>query len=613
MQVRNLILSSMLIGAGVPALLGLALLPRGVAGLDALDRGGRVASPLVLAGLLPVLYAYRAWTSEPLTFLVLLAVVGLLAERLFDRSFRAVPEFVREGFARLRPPDGLRRHLPTAIVLLAVVAYAVYFAYFTLLHHRRFGTAGFDLGINVNWAYNALSGSPWRSTVLYGPDGGHFLGNHAIFAMFLWLPLFALKPGAEVLLIYQSVAIAVAALPLYLFARSQIPRWSAVVVALAYLLYAPVHGPNFYDYHELPVALPFHFTLYWLIATNRLKWAALVVPILWAHREDMAVGLTVLGVFLALAGYRVRFGIGLAAASLLWFILIKFVIMPAAGSWWFADIYKELQPPGVGGYGGVVQTVLVNPGYFFSTLLREEKLLYFLHLFAPLVFLPARRWLLLLLAMPGFFFTLMTTAYPPTVSIAFQYTTHWIPYLFAATVIALRLLGQEFGAERRQAAVCALLLAVTAHSTVFGAVFQRNTFVGGFLPVSFVESEQDKRDYEGLRELAALIPESASVAATEQEVPHVAARTDVFTLKEQHGDATYLLVRRDGVMSQSVLSDAFERNDYGLLGRYDKVFYLFRKHHESKDTQQALVDLGLVRDQKKKKGSGKASSSDGHG
>jgi hypothetical protein len=32
---------------------------------------------------------------------------------------------------------------------------------------------------------------------------------------------------------------------LYLFATTQIPRWSAVVVAYAYLLYAPLHGPNF--------------------------------------------------------------------------------------------------------------------------------------------------------------------------------------------------------------------------------------------------------------------------------------------------------------------------------------------------------------------------------
>ena len=608
--VRNLILLSMLIGALLPALAGLIGLTRGMPGLDAVDRAGKIVTPLALTGLLPVLFSYRAWSAQPLTFLMLLGVVTLVAERLFTRSFRAIPDYVLEGIAQNHFAARLRPHLPTIVVVVAALAYAIYFSYYTLLHHRRFGTAGFDLGINVNWCYNALHGSPFRSTVLFGPDGGHFFAGHAIFAMFLWLPIYALKPGPEVLLIYQSVMIGIAAIPLYLFARSQIPRWSAVVVALAYLLYAPLHGPNFYDYHELPVALPFHFTLYWLLATNRIKWAMLVVPILWAHREDVSVGLTVLGIFLILSGYRVRFGIGLALASLCWFVLVKFVIMPRAGSWWFADIYKELQPAGSSGYGGVVQTILVNPAYFFSTLLREQKLIYFLHLFAPLAFLPMRRWLLMWLAIPGFFFTLMTTGYAPTVSIAFQYTTHWVPYVFAATVLGLRVVGQEFGAERRRGAVCALALAVSAHSMVFGAVLQHNTFVGGFLGVNFTESNKDRKDYEGLKGLAALIPEGASVAATEMEVPHVAARTDVFTLKDHHGDATYLLVRRSGIMNPQVLAAAFDRNDYGLVKQYDKTFYLFRKGLESEATHQALVDLGLAR-KKKQKRSGKPDSADG--
>jgi uncharacterized membrane protein len=605
--VRNLIMACMMIGAALPVLIGMLLLLRGLPGLDTVDRAGKVFAPLSLVGLVPVLFAHRAWGQQPLTFLLMLAVVALVAERLCERSFRAVPDYVLDGLANIRFAAKWRPHLPTIVVVAAALAYAIYFSHFTLMNHRRFGTYGFDLGINVNWCYNALQGSPFRSTVLFGPDGGHFFAGHAIFAMFMWLPVFALMPGPEILLIYQSVMIGIAAIPLYLFARTLLPRWTAAVVAVAYLIYAPLHGPNFYDYHELPVALPFHFTLYWLIATNRLKWAALVVPILWGHREDVSVGLTVLGLFLVLTGHRVRFGLGLAVASAIWFILVKFVLMPAMGAWWFIEIYKELQPNGTGGYGGVVQTILINPAYFFSTLLREQKLIYFLHLFAPVVFLPTRRLLLFMLALPGFCFTLMTTGYPPTVSIAFQYTTHWIPYIFAATVLALHVLGQQFGAERRRAAVCAMALAVSAHSTVFGAIFQHDSFVGGFAGVSFVETDEDRRNYEGFQALAKLIPPDASVAASENEIPHLSARRDAYTLKDVHGDATYVLVRRHGNMNVQVFKDAFERNDYGLVKQHKKLFYLFKKDLESEATQQALVDLGLAR-KKKPKNRGKPSA-----
>jgi uncharacterized membrane protein len=295
-----------------------------------------------------------------------------------------------------------------------------------------------------------------------------------------------------------------------------------------------------------------------------------------------------------LSGYRVRFGLALAASSLIWFMIIKFAIMPAAGSWWFADIYKELMPEGVRkGYGSVVQTILINPAFFLSTLLRQDKIVYFLHLFASLAFLPLRRWLLVLLALPGFFFTLMTTGYQPTVEIGFQYTTHWVPYLFAAMVLALRLLGQKFGAERRAAAACAALLAVTAHSAVFGAIFQHDEFVGGWNRVVFEESAHDRATYDGFRALIGLIPPEASVAASETEVPHVAARANVYTLKAAHGDADYLLVRKGGSYEVAVLRDAFQRNTYGLVSEYDDRFFLFKRGLESEGTAKALAQLGI--------------------
>jgi uncharacterized membrane protein len=592
---RNALLVSMLAGALLPALAATVAVLRGdVRRLDALDSAARVASPLVVAGFLPPLFAFRAWHDRPLTFLVLLGAVALAAEQLLDRSFRAAPDYLREGWIARATATRWSRHLPLALVAAAGLGYAVYFSHYTIVQHRRFGTYGFDLGINVNWCFNALQGHPLRCTVLFGPDGGNFISNHAIFAMALWLPIYALKPGAEILLVYQATMVGLAAIPLYLFGRTQLPRWTAVLVAFAYLVYAPLHGPNFYDYHELLVALPFHFLLYWAIATKRFRWAALMAVIIWAHREDMAVGLVLLGAFLVLSGNRARFGLVLAASSFVWFLIIKFAIMPSAGSWWFVDIYKELLPEGVRkSYGSVVQTILINPAFFLSTLLRQDKLVYFLHLFASLAFLPLRRWLLILLALPGFFFTLMTTGYRPTIEIGFQYTTHWVPYLFAATVLALRLLGQKLGAERRAAAACAGLLAVTAHSTVFGAILQHEEFVGGWSRVVFQESANDRARYEGFLALTRLIPPEASVAASEMEVPHVAARANAYTLKGAHGDADYLLIRKGGAYDVSIVKAALERNSYGLVSKYEDQFFLFKRGLESAETAPALAQLGI--------------------
>jgi uncharacterized membrane protein len=595
---RNRLGASMGIGAGV-LLLGalIYLLIRRRRGVPTLRRASEVILPLGVLFLLPSLFSAVPWNTRPLAYLVGLTISTLVLERLLVRAQRAWPQALAHKLrAKIRLSPATRRWLPLGIVIAGSIFYAVYFSYYTILNHQRLNTAAFDLGINVNWSYNALHGHPERSTVLFGPDGGHFLGNHAIFAMAFWLPIYAIKPGAEVLLIIQATLAGAAATTLYLFASTQVPRWSAVVIAYAYLFFAPLHGPNFYDFHELLPPLPLHFLLYWAIARQK-NWLVLVlVPVLWMFREDVAVGLTILGTFLLVTGARPRMGLLMAMASGVWFVLIKFVIMPSYWQGWFANIYKELQAPGTHGYSTIVQTILINPFYFLSTLLTEQKLIYFLHFFGPLALLPTRRAALMLLAIPGFAFSLLTTGYPPTVSIAFQYTCHSIPYVFAASVLMLRVLSEGLeGNIRRRAAVGAIALGVASHSYVFGAILQHSTFTGGFSRVEFSMTPAERERYEALKRIAKAIPEDASVAATDNLVPHIGARLDAYTLNNGPSPAEYVLVDRANARGGSVnkhLREMLKQDSYGLVMK-DKDYYLLKRDHVSDETKATLKALNL--------------------
>lgn len=568
------------------------------AGVAGLRRAADLAFPLAIAFLVPSLFTARPWNAHPLVYLCELAAVALAFEWTLRRAFGAWPESLTLWFDDVWPKSPrFRRWLPLGVVLAGGAAYAIYFAHYTILNHHRLGTSGFDLGININWCYNALRGHLWRSTVLYGDAGGHFLANHAIFAMLWYLPLFALKPDGEFFLIWQAVMAGFAAATLYLFASTQIPRWSAVVVAFAYLLYAPLHGPNFYDYHELLPPLFFQFLLYWAIATHRNWLVFVLIPVIWSFREDLPVGTCMLGMFLLLTGIRARLGLVIALASLTWFMVLKFGIMPSAGSWWFAGIYKDLQPAGTAGYGPVVQTMLINPSYLLKTLLLENKLVYFLHMMAPVALLPMRRAALLILAIPGFAFSLLTTGYAPTLSISFQYTAHSIPYIFAASVLMLRVLGRGDGGNiRRRAALGAVALAALSHSYVFGAVLQHETFIGGFSKIEFEISPEEQKRYQTIKAMDALIPRDARVAASENLVPHVAARTDVFTLKDGVPvDVDYVLLAGASLAqdnSRSAMNSMLQRNDYGLLKSADDL-YLFKRDFESPATKAAFSALHL--------------------
>jgi uncharacterized membrane protein len=566
--------------------------------LPALLRTAEVCWPLCLVGVLRFLFSANPWHGQPLTFLVGLSVVVLVLERALRRSQRALPERLTAWLAaKLTLPPSLARWLPLGVVLLGSLWYAFYFSHYTILNHRRLGTMGFDLGINVNWAYNALHGEIGRNTVVFGdsaPNANYF-GVHAVLAMFTWLPFFALKPDGEFFLIFQAVGAGFAATSLYLFASTQMPRWSAVVVAYAYLFYAPLHGPNFYDFHELMPPLFLHFLLYWALAVRKSWLVALLVPMIWTYREDLTIGLVVLGFFLLVTGTRPKAGIAIALSSLVWFVGMKLIIMPQLWSGWFDTIYTGLQA-GQRGYVTVLITILSNPAYFLTTLLEQGKLIYFLHFFTPLVFLPARRWSLLMLALPGFAFSLITTQYWPTLSIAFQYTCHAIPYVFAASVLMLGLISRGVeGGLRRRAVLGAMLLGTAAHSYVFGAVLQHETFVGGFRQIEFKMSEEDKLRYATLKRLLTMIPPEASVAATEMEVPHIAARRSAFTLKDGDTDAEFVLVntRNLGVgRSHESLRFMMNREPYRLLAQGDDL-YLFRRGPVTRDTKDALARMNI--------------------
>jgi uncharacterized membrane protein len=571
--------------------------------LPGLERLAVALAPLACLSPLPILLVPTVWYRNPLPFLVMLAATVLLLERSlrawFSEIYPGLEALFDQTCARL--PGRVRRALPLCIVLLGAVGYTAYSLYYSEQQHHRLNTAAYDLGIYDNLMFTAMRGHPFRSTVLLGPDGPSYLVGHAEFAMLLFVPLYRLWPCADMLLTLQAVALGFAAVPLYLFARTLLTRGAAVVLALSYLLYAPMHGSSFYDFHWLPISLIFQFSLYYALANHKNWLIGVCYVVLTLIREDISVGLAVLGMFLMASGIRPKLGLFFTLFSAFSFVAIKFGIMLWAGPFFFADLYyRRLVAPGEQGFASVTRTLMTNPAYVVDTLLEPKKLSYFLHLMAPLSFIPLRRPLLVLLICSASLFTFLTTAYDPTISLSFQYSAHWIPYLFAAVVLMLAVLSRApNGAVLRRAALGALLFGVVIHSYVFGAVLQQQTYVGGFLPVPFSISDAERRTYADLRKVIAHIPAEASVAATDSEVPHVSNRFSIFTLRSHHANSDYLLLNVGAVVGETknIVRDAINKNEYGIVAQQG-LFYLFKRGVATPGTEKALHDLGIRRDRK---------------
>lgn len=573
-------------------------------GEPSLSRWVRLGLPLIPISWLPLLLETTHWFRNPLQYLVILGLGGLVAERCFRAALEewTPPSFIR----RLLGLPARKPWLPLVVVACGAALYAGYTGWLSVLFHHRFGSGAFDLGIFDNVMFNTLKGNLFRTTIMFSDGSNSFLLSHSNYILLLFVPIYAIYPAAETLLWIQAVGLAAGGIMLFLFARTQIRPCYAAVLSLAYFLYAPMHGGQFYDFHWLTLAPGFVFFLFYALAKNRPRLIALATLFLWLLREDLAPGLVVLGLALLLSGLRPKVGAWLAGTSAVWFALNKFVIMPAFGTWWFANLYEHLATPEEKGYGSVVKTMLSNPLVVFSSLVQEGKLVYLLHLLVPLALLPVRRLPLAVLVLPGTISTILTNA-GANFSIKYQYSAHYTGYLFSAAALYFReLLAAapsgaveartvlaRAGRARAPAALLALVFCTVCHTSAYGVVLYPKSFVGGWFPVTFSLTPAEKRQLEAVEELRKFIPPEATLTTTTRDSSHLSNRLHTWAFSHSQRRSDYLLINPSsfglGPTNKDILT-TLKTNEYGLLKKVDDIT-LWKKGHESPETRSELKQL----------------------
>jgi uncharacterized membrane protein len=523
---------------------------------ETIERLGRRLSPLVLVGLMPLMFQWRLWQgSREIVFLLLVMVLIFGTQKLVQVALSTEPVLGRPAiFDRLCKDGGEMRRwsasfLPFTIVVVAVAIYALYFSYHTVVHHRNVLSSSLDLGLEENVIWNALHSGALFKTTPYGGPTGNLVGEHAAYLSYVIAPIYAIHQSAETILVLQALLIGGAAIPLYLVARKYLGPWLSCLVAVWYIFYPPLHGSNLYDFHYPPLA-PFFlwFTLYFVLS-RRLVLTFIFAVLTLSVREDISLGLMIIGMFLMLTNRRGRAGLMLAAAGAVYFVAMKMIIMPLqrGGHEAFIHQYAGLVPEGSRGFSGVLKTVLGNPVFTLDLVTDRDKLIYLLEILLPLGFFPLRRSIGLLCCVPGFFFTLLSTGYRPLYQISFQYTAHWTMYLFIAIIANLAWLGQQAskrgykGAAWKNAWVAAISLAMLVMSYQFGALIQNNAARGGFGIYHFGTTSEDLTRRNTLRELLDIVPRKAKIVSSENIVPQVSNRAFAYTLRLGIADAEYLL------------------------------------------------------------------------
>jgi uncharacterized membrane protein len=242
------------------------------------------------------------------------------------------------------------------------------------------------------------------------------------------------------------------------------------------------------------------------------------------------------------------------------------------------------------------------------------KFSYLLHILVPLVFIPLRRPALLLLLVPGIFFTVLTN-WPATYSLKYHYSTHFIPYVFGGLILYLSFIKkptneETAGAKSSRGAVGAALFAVVfvmlCHTTVFGLILAPSSFIGGIQPVSYTMTPKETKRLTDLESLIAMIPKNASVTATDWDVPHLSNRARIYAIGQRRDAGKYLLLGPDSfplARTKQNIHAIMEANPYGFVAQAGTMT-LWKKGHTPKDPKEAKTvrrrlyrQLGVTRPQ----------------
>jgi len=446
------------------------------------------------------------------------------------------------------------------LLWLLVALYSGYFSWYTINRHNTLNSYAADLSLIDQPMWNTARGPGGFMELTWGNRQQPRLAEHFEPVLVPLSLLFWLWDDVRILLIAQSVALALGALPVFWIARNQfsipnptplrygdyssqfsngkktqpstfnlqLSEWAGLALAAVYLLAPHLQAANIADFHADPFVVTPLLLAFWYASQRRWGWMWLWAVIIMLTKETLPTLSAMLGFWLA-GSYlltrekpRLWQGLGLILVSTVWFGIATFgVVAPLArqyfgtdGPIYFANRFDE----GLTGLWPMLQD--------------PARWRYLAGLLASVGFLPLLAPELLALGLPVLAANLFS-------NFAGQYSGE---QHYSAPLTAVLLIAAIYGARRlmnwrkkRPATMAAILLWLIAWALGFHAL-------RGWTPLSLrMENYRPTPASQTAARLITQIPPEAPVSASAGLHPHVAHRQQVYVFPTVE-QAEYLLV-----------------------------------------------------------------------
>ena len=409
------------------------------------------------------------------------------------------------------------------VVLASAVLVTSFVALTSVCRHRNFGSSTHDFGLFVQM-YHYLANDLTAVTTC---ERDKFLSHfyiHASYIFYALVPIYKLFPKEETLIIAQAVLAMGGVIPMFLIAKRHNMKGLALMfMGIAYIFCTGLIGPCYYDFHEncfLPTLLMW---LLWAVDGKKYILFYIFSVLVCIVKEDAPLYVVCIGMYMFFENKKSIGRINgivmaLIAGGYMMFIT-NWLTENGDGQMMTSTRFGLLMIDPNGGLKEVVKNTLANPAYFFSLLVKEHTIKFFIQMMLPLLFLPffTRKLNRYLLMIPFIIMNLVVgSGYGYAADVGYQYVFGPSCLLLYMCVINI----EDMGQTRKQE--IPVLLGSAALIMTMGTMSHY---------ISYYDNYLVSRDYNSrLDEMLDTIPQDASVVCDTWLVPHIADRAEIYIL-----------------------------------------------------------------------------------
>lgn len=418
------------------------------------------------------------------------------------------------------------------VTAVSAIAFFAIVSIWTVGRIRVFWTPTFDFGIFAQMFHNMKTTLIPFTTVERDGVLSHF-AVHVSPIYYVLLPFYCIVPRPETLQVLQAAVLASAVIPLWKLGKHHglAPGLRALACGML-LLYPAFAGGASYDIHENCFLTPLILWLLYGIDRKNIPLTAIFAALTLMVKEDAAVYVAVIAVYLILRSLLRKEKWGLICGSA--------VLVGAIGYFLAVTHYLATQGDGVMNYRynnfmfndsdslfTVIVAVVLCPLKAVFECVDTEKLQFIGQTMLPLLCLPliTRRYERYLLLIPYVLINLMSD-YTYQHDIMFQYTFGSTACLFYLVVVNLADLKQwkRYGAAALAVCICFGCFCACIVPSVKKVVSADSTY---------------REYYDSQREFLAKVPDDASVAATTFYTTYLSCRETLYDV--QYASAEHVL------------------------------------------------------------------------